>query len=271
MLRYLLAILLMPAIALAQVSDDTITSGVLATESARGTVARNMAKDLSEGSSEVEKVLYDSFMQVRVEIEKLLKQNGFASQDVGVAYGVYFVTLWEMANNKELSEQQEIKAVEYWTTHLHELNLNSKTLGTNKDQFYDLLMHTPIILASLKEAAIQTDNQELLAVLPEQASQLFTFITKYPASVVTITANGGMEADEQKMKDFLMTGNEEEVRRLLQADMSKSKIDAFLAKRGAPKNEASIGKKQKDIDSAVMDTYTSIIQTNTLMAFPNSW
>ncbi len=271
--RYLPSVLLLSALFCVPVlpvyAQPAVTSSVMASESARGQVARNMAKDLSAGSTETEEALYQIFMQVREELEKALRQAGLTTGDMGVAYGVYFITLWEIANEKKLPESQELKAVQYWVSHFDELQLNAATLGKNKDQFYDMLMHTPIILATLQAMAEQAGNKELQAVLPRQAAQLFSFVTRYPASAVAIIPEGGMKVNKEKMQAVLMSASEEEVRRLLKSSMSEAKINAFLEKRQKPARQA----KSSDAatDQAIMDTYTSRIMTNTLMSFPNPW
>lgn len=244
-----------------------VTSGVMASESARGTVARSMARDLSQGSAQKEAELYKTFMVMRERVEGLMDQLGFVRGDIGTAYGIYFITLWELANEVELSEEKEIQAVKYWTTHFKELGMGSDALGKSKDQFYDLLLHTPVIMVALKELGEQTGNREMRSVIPDQAAELFIFITKYPASVVSINADGSMKMNKAKLEKFLKTGDEKQVARFLKSTMSDDQVAEFLSKRGKVSSVA----KSKDRSSAVADTYTSIINTNTLMMFPNSW
>ncbi len=248
--------------------SQNVQAGIKATENARGTSARQILEQFGSDIGPNEAELFDYFMLARKEFETVLTQHGFELGDVGMAYGVSYVTLWELANNKTLSLAASGRVVRLWSDVFSDVTAT----GVSKaelDISYDALLHTPIIFIAMRDAAGTVDNVDVSNVVSTQASTMFQEIVGYPVSVVDIGPDGVIKPNKQGLRNFLLQGEEGAVRTFLNRTVNTEKIDElFAARRGEkPKSEYA----QSRIDDAIQDTYTSIINTNTLMMFPNPW
>ncbi len=239
-----------------------------ATENARGTVAHQLLEQFGSGLGSKEDELFDYFMLARKEFEAILTQHGFELGDVGMAYGVSYVTLWELSNDTTLPLAASGRVVRHWSDVFSEI----KTTGVSKaelDTSYDALLHTPIIFIAMRDAAGTAGTADVSGIVSAQASTMFHEIAGYPASIVDISADGVIMPNEQGLRTFLLQGEEGLVHTFLSRIVEEEKIDQLFAAR---RNKESQSKDaQSRINDAVQDTYTSIINTNTLMMFPNPW
>ncbi len=223
----LFTIFLLPVTVQAQ---EKLTSGLIAGDSARGTVARNMAHALSPDVAVSETDLFNTFMQVREQFEDLLATNGFAKGDIATAYGVYVVTLWELANSNKRPLDEEVKVVKYWTRNF-DASTFDKLSAAERDQFHDFLLHIPIILATLHDLANRAGNSDLANAISQEANEYFVLLVRFPATSVVLQQDGGFEVNETALKEFLKSGDAEAVERFLKRHRSQDEIDTFLQKR----------------------------------------
>lgn len=237
-------------------AQGNAASGHIATEAARGTVARNMAAAMAQDLNVSEADLYEVFMLTRQEFETLLQRNGFTQGDIATAYGVYFIVMWELANGRKLPVSQEAKVVRYWTQHF-DARVLSQLTRQQRDNYYDFLFHAPIILATMHDLAERAGNQILAQAISSQAEEFFIAITKYPASAINIRKDGSMQADQAALEHFMRKGDRDSVARLLQGTRSPAEIETFLNQRNAPKPT-----------SKPQQQYRRKIERNAFRAFP---
>ena len=105
------------------------TDGLMAGETARGTAAIAFANELANGDLMKEHHYRANFSAARFDTESYLVQKNFVVGDLGVAYALSFVTLWEVANQKVLSEQAALNIARQLTQHYHHQQQKSQIVS----------------------------------------------------------------------------------------------------------------------------------------------
>lgn len=191
-------------------SGGAIASGIRAGDGARGETAKVIARLLAGGAPERAQQLQDAFMAEREGFEAYLEQNNFALNDVGVAYGAAFVLFWGYGTGQEnaIGEEASFEAAKFAIYAVK--TANSQLAGTSqqeKDQAYDWLMTTPVVFGALVRAFEEAGKQEEAAQLRKKMAEMFQQLFLFPPDVYTISAEGKVGIDADKLLEFKASHN----------------------------------------------------------------
>lgn len=171
--------------------NGVIASGLRASDSQRGVTAATLAKLLSNGSADSEKQFIDAFEQERKLVEQYLQQNNFAVGDVGVAYALSFISLWELSHNRILSPQAELEAGKYIVHMFDDLKAEfAKISDVEKDKAYDWYMATPIAFVGLYKGFKKQGSEQNMQDLSKTSQRLFKEVFRFPHTYFTFSDKG---------------------------------------------------------------------------------
>jgi hypothetical protein len=181
-----------------------VASGLKAGDGARGETAREITRLLVGEASEQYEPLYAAFMAEREKFEHFLEQNNFALNDVGVAYGVAFAIFWVYATGQEdaLGEEASLEASKFAVYAIKNGKMFDRATQEEKDRAYDWLLATPLAFASLVEAFEGAGRREEAAQLRLQMGEMFRQLFLFPPEVYTISAEGKVGVDAEKLLEF---------------------------------------------------------------------
>lgn len=135
-------------------TNGRISANLPASDSARGRTAGNIAGLLSGGSERLRLKMREDFLRQREVFEKNLTDNNYALHDMGVAYAVAFVMLWELASDRVLPPAASNRAAKYLVYALRNAEEGgyAKTSDDDNSKAYDWLITYPVVYASLVSA-----------------------------------------------------------------------------------------------------------------------
>tara|TARA_B100000745_G_scaffold75055_2_gene45346 strand:+ start:976 stop:1722 length:747 start_codon:yes stop_codon:yes gene_type:complete len=176
-------------------SDVQIGTSLKATESARGTLAKEVAAMLAAEVKDYDQAYFIQTVEdTRKNIEVALKDNHFALQDLGVAYGVSFVMLWEVAHDKTLPVEASAKVIKQMVGIFDKINDEyEKQPQQAKDIFYDQLFTAPIVMLLLKEGYKHNQQLDGVAEVKAAAANLFRKITSMSHTDIILSDKGEIQ------------------------------------------------------------------------------
>lgn len=181
-----------PALTQAKTAQGIIGTLAKADDSARGTAAKEMAQMLAaEIDNYDQQAFINAVGEIRGNIEAALQQNKFALQDLGVAYALCTVMLWEIANDHTLPVEASAKVIQQLIGTFDQIGETYyQASATDKALLYDQLMATPMILLLMKEGYKQTNQADGVAEVQQAAATLFKNMTTLAHSDVLFSDSG---------------------------------------------------------------------------------
>jgi hypothetical protein len=181
-------------------SDGRITSHSIVSDSARGEAAGEIAEHLSGGSDALRQRLANAFLNNRDRFLKNLLVDNYAVNDLGVAYAVCSILLWEMASEKALTNT----AIENATKKLihafkNRRNVNSQFHPDHDAKLYDWLITSPVAISSLVTAFEHVDRIQEVELLRDASASMFLTAFKVPHYWMQISATGEISFDDDTL------------------------------------------------------------------------
>ena len=173
--------------------DGPIASGFTVPDTgARGTAARLFADGLREaGQAELAETMEAGMLEARDEAERVATSQGFAARDLGVAYALFFITSWEMANDSELPLPAAASAGRTLVAAMREGGESAVT-GTPEDldRAYDAFLTLAGGFVSLTRAYEEAGQAEEETAMRRSIAESFQQTVGVPPASVTITPDG---------------------------------------------------------------------------------
>ncbi len=178
-----------------------ITSNLpIKNDSLRGTTAKEIANLLSGGDQNQEIQMKKAIMADREAFEQLLMKHGFDTKDMGVAFAVSFITLWELASYKELPLEGSLGAGKFLVYTMKEIKPSYDALPIEeREQGYDWLMTTPVAFASLIKGFEKAGRNQEAEQLRKKSAALFKKLFRMPHDTIIITAQGEISVDTDRL------------------------------------------------------------------------
>ncbi|MES9991937.1 MAG: hypothetical protein ABW098_08290 [Candidatus Thiodiazotropha sp.] len=181
-------------------AQGRITSNMPAPESARGETANQLATLLCGGSDALRQTLASAFLNNRDRFVKNLLDNNYAANDMGVAYAVGFVLLWELASERGLSKTASDNAAKFLIRAFRSLNTEYVNITPDdKAKIYDWLITTPVAMASLVLAYIEAGRLQEVKMLRDKSALIFEDVFKLSHDELLILENGEIVLKTEKV------------------------------------------------------------------------
>ncbi len=159
-------------------ANGLIGSGIQVPDTgARGAVAKAIAEPLGAavGDPGVAETLEGAFNQAVAEVEGALPQLGFQQRDYGVAFALFFVMTWELANDSELPpEVSKLAARKIVETVQVAYSGDTGMSDADLDAQYDMFLTVPLSILVMVKAFEGEGGARAFQVLTEA----------YPAPVI---------------------------------------------------------------------------------------
>ncbi len=172
----------------------------------RGTIeatATEIASLLSGGDKNQEQQLKKAIVGEREAFKKVLNDHGFDTRDMGVAYAVSFITLWELASHKQLPLEGSLSAGEFLVHTMKKAKTGYAAISAQeKVESYDWLMTTPVAFASLVKGFEQAGRIQEAEQLRSKSASLFKELFKLPHEGIVITPRGDIEVNAEKLVEY---------------------------------------------------------------------
>lgn len=169
-------------------------------DSARGATASQIAALLSNGDKNRERQLSKAIMEERDAFERVLAQHNFDTRDMGVAFAVSFITLWELASHKQLPLESSLSAGEFLTHAMQGMKPAYDAISSQeKEQGYDWLMTTPVAFASLVKGFENAGRNKEAEQLRSKSAVLFKDLFRLPHDSIIITPKGDIDVGSDKL------------------------------------------------------------------------
>ncbi len=185
-----------------------ISANLPASDAARGETAAVMAQQLSGGSEDMKHKMKVAILAERTAFEKFLSDANFKTDDMGVAYAACFITLWELASNKELPADGALAAGKFLVHSFKGIEQQYATLDSaEKAKAYDWLMTTPVAFASLVKSFERDGREKEAKMLRERSASLFAETFKLPHDMLKISDAGEFSVDADKIISYQEKNN----------------------------------------------------------------
>ncbi len=125
-------------------------------------------------------------------IENGMTKEGFKTRDMGVAYGLTLTTLFEIANDTELSDKADENAAKILAlAFAKQYGDKFKTIApAEKEKFYETILASVIVNSIMADALKQGDKPDELKSTREGTNDLFEKLIGVPATQVQISDTG---------------------------------------------------------------------------------
>ncbi len=160
---------------------------------ARGAVAKAIAEPLGAAVDDpaVADKLEDAFNLAVLEVENALPQLGFQQRDYGVAFALFFVMNWEIANDAELPPEVSKRAARKIVETVQAAYSGDTGLSDAElDAQYDMFLTVPLAILVMVEAFEKEGGVSEAAEMREFAGQAFEQVTGRSAYDIDITDTG---------------------------------------------------------------------------------
>lgn len=206
-------------------NNGLITAGLAVHgDSVRGVTASEIAALLSGGDQNQEREMKKAIMAERDAFEQVLAEHGFDTRDMGVAFAVSFITLWELASHKQLPLEGSLSAGEFLVYTMKEVKPRYDALSAQeKDQSYDWLMTTPVAFSSLVKGFEQASRSREAEQLRSKSADLFKEVFRLPHDSIIITTKGDIEVDADKLLEYGDSGAKSDADALIDQALSMEK------------------------------------------------
>jgi len=154
-----------------------------------GAIARQMGEAL--GDPKVADTLEDGFVLVVNETEAALPQLGFERRDYGVAFALFFIMNWELANAVELPEDASLIAATklvqlVQTAYAGDTGLSDAELDRHYDMFFTVPLTIMVMIKSFETEGRMEEADEMR----ELAGQSFEQVVGRSPYDIDITDSG---------------------------------------------------------------------------------
>ncbi len=144
------------------------------------------------GPNAAMKKLEDSMPMLLTQIEDYLPKQGLAKRDLGVAFGVFFVTNWETAKHQTLSDPTEIKlikAVGETAAAKYKSKFATMTPAV-KEKTYEQVLMTTILIKTLTDAFDKAGKPTEAESFRKAAGSIFTSLVGTAPEMLDISLDG---------------------------------------------------------------------------------
>lgn len=185
--------------------EGRISAGMPVNDSLRGTTATEIASILAQGDLDSQQHVEQWLDEARAAVEDFLFQSNFEVNDIGVSLALSFVTFWELAENRVLSDEAELKLGKFlvhtfkgMATEPAYQNLSSE----DKSLLYDWTMTTPIAFYSMVDGLEAEGNFGEANKLRQKSASLFVEVFKFPHDLFILTEGGEISFNIDTITDY---------------------------------------------------------------------
>ncbi len=178
--------------------EGRISAGMPVDDSLRGTTATEIASILAQGNPEGQQQVEQWLDEARSVFEDFLVQSNFEVNDIGVSLAVSFITFWELAENKILPPESELKLGKFLVHTFKGMatvpeyeNLSPE----EKSLLYDWTMTTPIAFYSMVDGLEAKGEFDEASKIRQKSASLFVELFKFPHDFFILTDDGEFSAD----------------------------------------------------------------------------
>ena len=185
--------------------EGRISSGMPVDDSSRGATAAEIASILAQGNAENQQQVEEWLEKLRTAFEDRLTQANFEVKDVGVGLAVSFITFWELAEDRILSEEAEFKLGKYLVHTFKGMADSPEFQNVSADEkarLYDWTMTTPLAFYSMIDGLDKEGKTQEVQQLREKSASLFVEVFKVPHDFFTLSEDGEMGADIDTISSY---------------------------------------------------------------------
>ena len=185
--------------------EGRISSGMPVDDGFRGTTATEIASILAQGDLKSQQEVEQWLEEARTAFDNYLTQSNFEVNDIGVSLAVSFITLWELAENRILSVESELKLGKYLVHTFKGIATTPEyeTLSPeDKSRLYDWTMTTPIAFYSMIDGLEARGESAEVQKLREKSASLFVELFKFPHNFFTLSDDGEMGVNLDTIVDY---------------------------------------------------------------------
>ena len=186
-------------------SEGKISSGMPVDQSSRGVTATSIASILAQGDLESQQGVEQWLDNARTAFEDKLVQSNFEVNDVGVGLAVAFIMFWEMAEDRILPEESELKLGKYLVHTFKDMAKDpsyQQLSSEDKSRIYDWTMTSSIAFFSMIGELEAKGETEQVEQLRKKSASLFVELFRFPHDIFTISDEGEMGANIESITSY---------------------------------------------------------------------
>ena len=185
--------------------EGKISSGMPVDESSRGVTATRIASILAQGDLEAQQEVEQWLDKARTAFEDKLVQSNFEVNDIGVGLAVSFIIFWEMAEDRILPEESELKLGKFLVHTFSDIEnapAYKQLSSEDKSLLYDWTMTSPIAFFSMIGELEAKGETEQVEQLRNKSASLFVELFKFPHNFFTLSDDGEMGANIESITSY---------------------------------------------------------------------
>ncbi|MCB0718856.1 MAG: hypothetical protein KDD65_10450 [Bacteroidetes bacterium] len=160
---------------------------------ARGRMAAALAEGLGSSMNDpsATSALNAAFVQAVAEVESALPQMGFKKRDYGVAFALFFIMNWEIANDVELDPSASKEAGVKLVSAIRAASEGRDPIPDEQlDQQYDLFLTVPVAILTLVKSFEANGQDDAAMQIREFSGSAFQQAIGMSAYDIDITPEG---------------------------------------------------------------------------------
>ncbi len=167
----------------------------------RGVTADEISSILAGENKEAKEKIKEAILKARDMFDNILEQNNLAKNDLGVAYSISFVTLWELASKKTLPKEGAVKSVKFFVEAFKgvDKDVYASLSDEQKSLSYDWLMTTPVAFVSLVSGLEQDGKIKEADQIREKSASIFKDLFKISHKIITISDSGEIGVKQESI------------------------------------------------------------------------